>query len=289
MKIGGFSYHYIDEGPLDSEGKKIEGDPSTPTLLLVHGNPTWSFMWRDLIKAFRTKYRVISIDHIGCGLSEKPSEKDYPYTMDRRISDLSTFVQKLNLQPVVLVAHDWGGLIGLGAAERTPKRFSKLVLMNTAAFVSDYCPLRIRLCRIPLLNRLLLQAFNIFPAAAARMASSQRGGLAPEVRAGMMAPYNSWANRVGVFQFVQDIPMSEKHRSRKRLETIEKELTLFRDTPVALIWGMQDWCFGPDYIKKFLQYYPTAFVHRIERAGHYLLEDTPDEVIETIQRFLENE
>ncbi|MDO5566874.1 MAG: alpha/beta fold hydrolase [Planctomycetia bacterium] len=285
MKIGGFTCHYIDEAPDDWR----KDDDPRPTLLLVHGNPTWSFYWRNVILAFREKYRVIAIDHIGCGLSEKPPLKDYPYTLDRRISDLATLVQKLNLQNIVLIAHDWGGVIALGAAERSPKRFSRFVLMNTGAFRSDHCPLRIRICRTPIINKLLVQGLNVFTHAAARMATSQPGGLPKDIRAGYLAPYNSWANRVAVFQFVNDIPLSDKHRSWERLGTVEQELSLFRDKPVALIWGMRDWCFTPEFLKRFLQFYPGALVHRIEKAGHYLVEDAFDEVVATIADFIESD
>lgn len=292
IRIGGFSMHYIDEGPGSDQNlnKKNMGslhqNDLSPTLLFVHGNPTWSFYWRNLILAFREKYRVIAIDHIGCGLSDKPAEKDYPYTLDRRIADLTVFIKKLNLQNITLVAHDWGGAIGLGTAERNEKRFSRFVLMNTGAFPSDACPLRIRICRIPFLNRILLQGFNAFSLAALRMASADPIHLDKGTRAGLIAPYSSWANRVAVYNFVQDIPLSEKHRSYQRLKEIQQELFLFQEKPISLIWGMQDWCFTPEFLKKFLQFFPAAEIHRIEKAGHYVVEDAPDEIIQIMNDFI---
>ena len=110
ISIGGYRYHYVDEG---------EGEP----LLLVHGNPTWSFMWRNLILAFRDRYRVIAVDHIGCGLSDKPQA--YSYRLQQHIDNLSQLVRELNLDNITLVAHDWGGAIGIGAALQSPHRFER--------------------------------------------------------------------------------------------------------------------------------------------------------------------
>ncbi|MDO5580185.1 MAG: alpha/beta fold hydrolase [Planctomycetia bacterium] len=293
LRIGGYSMHYIDEGPHSERnfaGKNSGSSSqsgSLPVLLFVHGNPTWSFYWRKLILAFREKYRVIAIDHIGCGLSEKPPEKEYPYTLERRIADLTAFIKKLNLQNITLVAHDWGGAIGLGTAEKNEKRFSRFVLMNTGAFLSDACPLRIRICRIPLLNRLLLQGLNAFSLAALRMATANPLHLDKGTRAGLIAPYSSWANRVAVYNFVQDIPLSEKHRSYQRLKEIQQDLVLFQEKPISLIWGMQDWCFTPEFLKKFLQFFPAAEIHRIEKAGHYVVEDAPEEIIAIMNEFLQ--
>lgn len=257
-----------------------------PTLLFVHGNPTWSFYWRNILIAFRKKYRVIAVDHIGCGLSEKPSAKEYPYSLERRVSDLAYLVKKLNLNNVILVAHDWGVAVGMGAAIRHSKRFSKIVLMNGGAYLSHLCPLRIRICRIPILNRIILQSFNTFALAALRSATAHPSLLTNDIRAGYLAPYDSYKNRVAVYQFVQDIPMTEKHRSYQTLKSIEDNLTLFRDKPVSLIWGMQDFCFTSEFLKRFLHFYPEADVHRIEKAGHYVVEDATDEVISILDHFI---
>ncbi len=280
LTIGGFKYHYIDEGPTDPDG--IE----RPALICVHGNPTWSFFFRSVANAFREKYRVIAVDHIGCGLSEKPSVKKYPYTIARRADDLIELIEKLELKNCALVAHDWGGAIGMRAATLIPDVFSKIVLMNTAAFLHERCPRRIRTFHIPVLNKILAQGLNVFPLAALSMASAK--GLSPEVKAGLIAPYDSWSNRVAVLEFVKDIPISPKHRSYKTFVEMMERLPLFKDKPVALIWGVQDWCFPPDvFMEEFLKYYPNAFARKIEDSGHYLLEDSPDEALAALREFLE--
>jgi len=129
---------------------------------------------------------VVVPDHIGCGLSDKPSPREYPYRLERRVEDLKQLVERLDLRDVTLVGHDWGGAIGLGAAVKMPERFSRLVLMNTAAFPSSRCPWRIRVCRTPLLGQLGLQGLNLFSRAALRMATARPGELKQEARAGLL-------------------------------------------------------------------------------------------------------
>ncbi|MDR1485600.1 MAG: alpha/beta fold hydrolase [Planctomycetaceae bacterium] len=276
---GGFRYHYIDEScPRNSDGREV--------LLMVHGNPTWSYMWRRLAVAFRDKYRCIAVDHIGCGLSDKPSELRYQYTLERRIDDLVCFIEAHDLRRVTLVGHDWGGAIGMGAAVRLPEHFERFVLMNTAAFKSIECPLRIRFCRLPLLGRLFVQGLNIFSTAAMWMAVSKRNHLSTSVRAAFLAPYNSWSNRAAVYKFVQDIPLSSSQPSYKVLSEIEDSLLGLRSKPVCFIWGMLDWCFSPEFLKRFLQFFPDASVYRLENAHHLLLEDAPDDVIAAMKDFL---
>lgn len=281
-RIGGFNYHYLDEGPDDAS---IANGEEVPVLLMVHGNPTWSFFWRNLVLAFRDRYRVIVVDHIGCGLSEKPAEGEYEFSMEQRISDLTALIKKLNLQNITLIAHDWGGVISMGAAQRSPRRFSKFILMNTAAYLSDICPFRIRLCRSTFPGKFLIQGLNAFCRVASRAATTK--GLPPDVRAGFMAPYSNWHDRTAVFQFVHDVPLDEKHRSWKTLKEVQNGLALFRECPISLVWGMQDWCFTPAFLKKFIQFFPEAEVNRIDAAGHYLLEDATDEVISYIGAFLD--
>ena len=136
LLIDGLRLHYLDEG-------------TGPALLLLHGNPTWSFFWREMIKELRGRYRVVIPDLIGCGLSDKPSPRKYNYRLARRISDIGRLVEHLKIERVTLIAHDWGGPIGLGTAIDMPERFARLVLMNTAAFRTTRVPFRIRLTRVP--------------------------------------------------------------------------------------------------------------------------------------------
>jgi haloalkane dehalogenase len=271
-RIGGHRLHYLDEG-------------RGPVLLMVHGNPTWSFYWRELVRALREEFRIVVPDHVGCGLSEKPRRQRYPYRLARRIHDLRELVEMLDLRGVTLVGHDWGGAIGMGAAVESPDRFTRFVLMNTAAFRSRRIPLRIRICRTPVLGRLAVQGLNLFARAALRMAVCRRERMTTAVRAGLLAPYDSWGNRVAIQQFVLDIPLSPRHPSYSALEQVETGLRRFGERPVCLIWGMRDWCFTPHFLQRFVEFFPHAEVHRIAAAGHYLVEDAHEQIAPIIRGF----
>jgi haloalkane dehalogenase len=273
----GLRCHYADE-PQVAEDRSV--------LLMVHGNPTWSYFWRSLITQFRDRFRCVALDHIGCGLSDKPDEDDYPFTLERRIADLVQLIEHLDLKRITLVAHDWGGAIGMGAATRLPERFEQFVFMNTAAFRSTRCPIRIRLCRTPFVGRLAIQGLNLFSLGTLLMASANKKNLTPAVRSALLAPYDTWNHRLAVYRFVQDIPLSPRHPSYETLKTIEGLLPMFRERRVCLIWGMLDWCFSPEYLKNFLQFFPEADVHRLEKAHHLLLEDAPEEVATALETFL---
>jgi cis-3-alkyl-4-acyloxetan-2-one decarboxylase len=274
IRLGGRRYHYLDEG-------------DGPVLLMVHGNPTWSFYWRELVKAFRPRYRVIVPDHLGCGLSDKPRWPTYSFRLADRIADLGQLIDHLGLERITLVAHDWGGAIGMGAAAAAPQRFARLVLLNTGAFRSRECPWRIRICRTPLLGRVAVQGLNLFARAALRMAIGKRERMTPAVRAGLLAPYDSWQHREAVFRFVKDIPLSPRHPSHATLSDVEAGLAKFRNHPVCLIWGMKDWCFTPRFLDRFLDFFPQAEAHRLDDAGHYVVEDAYERIVPLMEQFFE--
>jgi haloalkane dehalogenase len=273
IEVGGYRYHYLDEG-------------AGPVLLLVHGNPTWSFYWRQLVLALRDRYRLIVPDHIGCGLSEKPAASRYSYRLAQRIDDLKSLIEQLHLEQITLLAHDWGGAIGLGTAVEMPDRFDRFVLLNTAAFRGPRMPWRIRICRTPLLGRLAVQGLNLFARAALWMAVAKPERMTADVRAGLLAPYDSWRHRTAVYRFVADIPLRPHHPSYPALVKIESGLAQFRDRPVCLIWGMRDWCFTPDCLDRFLDFFPKAKVHQLSDVGHYVVEDAYERIVPIVERFL---
>lgn len=276
--VRGLKLHYLDEGA-DSPGR------DSP-MMLVHGNPTWSFYWREIVFAFRDRYRMIVPDHIGFGFSDKPGLKDYDFHLQRRVDDLVSLVEHLELKNVTLVAHDWGGCIGMGAAVARPDLFSRFVLMNTAAFRSNRIPKRIWLAKIPGFGQFCVQGLNLFVRAAIRMATERPGGLPPAVRDGLAAPYDSWANRLAVHRIVLDIPMNPSHTSYATLKRIEEGLPQFANRPSCLIWGMKDWCFNYEFLDRFCEFWPQAEVTRLPEAGHYLIEDEPESVIGAMEKFL---
>lgn len=280
--LDGLKYHYLDERPLTTHHSPLT-QPGGP-LLFVHGNPTWSFAWRRLIQGLSPERRCVAVDHMGCGLSDKP--QGYPYTLAQHIDNLVRLIEALDLTGITLVGHDWGGCIGMGAAVRLPQRFSRFVLMNTAAFRSTRIPWRIAACRVPLLGALGVRGLNLFSRAALWMAISDRGYLSPAARRGYLAPYDSWANRVAVHRFVQDIPLRPSHPSFGTLVQIEEGLSQFQSYPMLLVWGMRDWCFTPLFLDEWICRFPGAQIVRLEQASHYLFEDAPDAVLGTIREFL---
>ncbi len=271
---GGHRLHYVDEG---------SGD----VLLCVHGNPTWSFAWRSVIREFGSTHRVIAIDHLGCGLSDKP--QDYDYCLANHIENLQNLIEKLDLQHVTLLAHDWGGAIGMGAAGRMPDRFSRFVLFNTGAFRSTLIPLRIAVCRIPFFGTFALRGLNAFSRTALTMAVEKRDRMTPAIKAGYLAPYDSWANRVAVNRFVKDIPLKESHPSWSTLVDVESGLEQFQESPMLFVWGERDWCFTTDFLDEFERRFPQAETLRIPDAGHYVFEDAPEVFLPKLRSFLEEQ
>ena len=248
---GGARMHYVDEG-------------AGPPLLCVHGNPTWSFYFRSIITGLSDEYRVIAPDHIGCGLSDKP--QIYRYTLSQRIEDLTHLVESLDLREATLIAHDWGGAIGLGTVLKLRERFSKIILLNTGAFPPHFLPLRLRIGRTKFLGEFLLRRLNLFSRHALKAAVHRPEGLSPATRAGLLAPYDSYAHRVAVARFVQDIPTSPDQPTWKKLAEIEAGLPTLAELPWLLLWGMHDWVFNKSCLEKFQQLIPTAENARIPRC-----------------------
>jgi cis-3-alkyl-4-acyloxetan-2-one decarboxylase len=267
--------HYVDE--------PAKGAVPAGTLLFVHGNPTWSFHWRQLILAFRSKYRCVAPDHLGCGLGDKPTRL---LTLDDHIDNLVALVEQLALSDVTLVAQDWGGAIGLGAMLRMAERLRRIVLFNTGAFPPRYIPWRIRACRVPALGQLAVQGANLFSRAALRMTLARRKRLDPAVAAGYLAPYNSWGNRRAVYGFVKDIPSRPRSPTWQTLAQIEANLPTLADRPALVVWGLRDWCFRPDCLEQFEQAWPRAEVHRLADVGHWVVEDAAEEALPLVRQFL---
>lgn len=268
--------HYVDEAPAETSGGPV---------LCVHGNPTWSFYWREVVKDLRDKHRVVAPDHLGCGLSDKPEAG--PYRLADHVARLEALVLSLDLRDITLFVHDWGGAIGMGVAARHPERFTRFGVFNTAAFPSTRMPARIAACRIPGLGPLGVRGFNGFAGAAVYMATER--GLPADVKAGLLAPYDSWANRVAVQRFVEDIPMGPHHPSWETLLQVEAGLAQFAERPVLIGWGEKDWCFTRHFRLDWERRFPGALVHRFDKAGHYVLEDAKEELIPIIRAFAAGE
>ena len=272
LQLDRLRYHYLDEG-------------SGENLLMLHGNPTWSFYYRNLILGLKGSYRCVVPDHMGMGKSDKP--QDYPYTLSRHIDNLEKLADHLELNDITLVVHDWGGAIGMGFAVRHPERIRRLVIFNTAAFLSSEIPLGLSLCRIPGFGAIAIRGFNLFARGAIRWACVKQERMTEEVRAGYLAPYDNFANRVANLRFVQDIPISPDSPSYYVIQHIEENLKLFQEHPVQIIWGAHDFVFNDHFLKRWQEIFPQAEVHRMEDAGHYVVEDAHERILPLLYEFLQ--
>ena len=263
--------HYVDEGPRDGE-----------VLLFLHGNPTWSFAWRRCVRRLSERYRCIAVDHLGCGLSEKPEA--YPYRLANHAENVERLVHRLGLGRLTLIAHDWGGAIAMGFARRVPRAVERIVLSNTAAFPFHRIPRRIAVCRLPVFGKLAVRGLNAFARAATWM--TVETPLPSTVKRGYLLPYSDYGSRVAVSAFVQDIPTATTHPSRGELEAIAAALPRFADRPTRFLWGMRDWCFTPAVLDEWIRIWPKAEVRRFADAGHYVFEDAGREFAGELEDFL---
>ncbi len=275
--VGGHRMAFVDEG-------------SGPPVLLVHGNPTWSFYYRSLLAALPPLgLRAIAPDHIGMGRSEKPSAADYPHTLARRVADFGAFVDGLGLtEPLSLVVHDWGGAIALAWAVDHPDQVDKLLILNTGAFPippAKAMPWSLTAARLPVLGDVAVRRLNAFSLGALVLGTGQRV-LPAEARAGLMAPYDRPEHRVAVAEFVRDIPLSPDDPAYPVLARTESRLHLLADKPTVVCWGMKDPVFDATVLDHLLTLLPQAEVHRYADAGHYVLEDATDRIVPLAVRLL---
>lgn len=271
--INGHKYHFVDEG-------------SGPVVILVHGNPTWSYYYRHLISALSKNFRVIAPDHIGCGLSDKPAR--YEYTLNNHIENLKELINHLQIEKYSLVLHDWGGPIGLGTVVGKLEKLENLVLLNTAAFRSQRIPFRIRICKLPLIGEVIVRLFNGFAWPATFMAVTKK--MDSGVAKSFIAPYNSWKTRIATHRFVKDIPLTKNHESYSTLVEVENCLQDIRDisVPIQINWGGKDFCFDDVFFEEWKKIFPEAETNYFPDGGHYILEDERDSIIPLIKNFMES-
>ena len=268
------NYHYVDEG---------EGDP----IVCVHGNPTWSFYYRNLVLALKDRHRMIAVDHIGCGMSDKPNESSFDYRLTSHIDNLRDLIRELDLNRATLVAHDWGGPIGIGAVLHLLHRFRRIVLLNTGTYPPEKIPFILRVARSPIIGQLLVQGKNQFLKSSFKSATSKPEIWDDNLKAGYLAPYSNWSNRRGIYGFVRDIPPTKKHPTWNVLQYVADGFQKLQEMPIQMIWGMQDWCFSPEVLTRMRKLAPHAEVHELRDAGHYVMEDACEQVIDLIKEFLQ--
>ncbi len=272
----GLTQSYLDEG---------EGDP----VVMLHGNPSWSYYWRHLVLGLRDDYRCIVPDHIGMGLSDKPADADYGYTLRNRVQDLDRLLDHLGLgDNLTLAVHDWGGMIGFGWALKHAARVKRLVILNTGAFplpAAKPLPWQLNLGRNWRLGEWLIRGANAFAAGAADDGVVNK--LDPDVKRALLAPYDNWANRIATVRFVQDIPLQAGDRAWDLVEDAGRRLPEFGNRPAFIGWGLKDFVFDHHFLKGFETALPKAEKQIYEDAGHYVLEDKHAVLVPRIRDFLD--
>jgi len=275
LDAGGVQLHYVDEGPRDAA-----------PVVMLHGNPTWSYMYRKPIASLSAQgHRCIALDHMGFGRSDKPPELR-SYRLRRHIDNTVAFLDALDLTEVTLVLHDWGGPIGLGAALERPDRIASIVCMNTWAWeLPSFLPPFLREFRTDGLGEILALAGNL-------MVEAIPGGMtrrdhdAPMMDA-YRAPFPDYWSRVGTLAFTRDIPLTERDPSATEIARIQDGLGSL-GKPFLLVWGMRDRVFQPVFLDQWRQLVTDCRVVEIADAGHYLVEDRPDLVAEAVHDFVTN-
>jgi haloalkane dehalogenase len=274
----GLSMSYLDEGPRDGE-----------VVVMLHGNPSWSYYWRQLVAGLSDRYRCIVPDHIGMGLSDKPEDAQYDYTLQSRVDDVTALLDHLGITgPMTLAVHDWGGMIGFGWALSHADQVKRLVITNTAAFplpTAKPMPWQLSLGRDSRFGAFIIRAFNAFSSGASWLGVER--AMPSDVRRAYVSPYNSWANRISTLRFMQDIPLAPGDKAWALVEEAGRRLPEFADRPALLGWGLQDFVFDQHFLAGFRSALPQAEVHAYDDAGHYVLEDKAAELVPLIRQFLD--
>jgi len=274
----GIALSYLDEGPRDGE-----------VVVMLHGNPSWSYYWRQLVLGLRNRYRCIVPDHVGMGLSDKPGDDRYAYTLQSRVEDLATLLDALGIDgPVTLAVHDWGGMIGMGWALTHAAQVRRLVVLNTAAFPlppAKPMPWQLSFGRDSRVGAFAIRAFNAFSSLASVFGVERR--MPAAVRRAYVAPYDSWAHRIATLRFVQDIPLRAGDPAWALVAEAGRRLPEFADRPAFLGWGLRDFVFDRHCLDAFTAALPRAEVHAFADANHYVLEDKAADLVPAIRAFLE--
>lgn len=254
------TWHFLDNNPSESK----------LTILCVHGNPSWSYLWRDLFTHCPTDVRIIAVDQLDMGFSDRTKSKR---TLEMRIQDLHNFTQQLDVSgPIITIAHDWGGPISLGWAQLNYPSIKGIILLNTAVHQPErvLAPILIKFVRLPGVLQFCTQITKIFIRGALQLTQKK---LSSSITQAFFAPYKSSKRRKGIKRFVQDIPLDDNHKSFGALELICDRLGTFKDTPALLIWGARDRVFSDRYLDDLEKRIPHANVHRFAEAGHFVSEE----------------
>jgi haloalkane dehalogenase len=267
-EINGFQMHYIDEGRGES-------------IVCLHGQPTWSYLYRNFVKGLAKNYRMIVPDYMGFGKSDVPEH--LPYRLAQHIDNLKKLLLGFNLKNITLVMQDWGGPIGFGFAVDYPERVKRLVIMNTSignlkeGAKPWYAPFEEK----GTYDQFIKDTSNII-----KLGMYNKKKITPILLKAYAAPFPRDEYYRGALSFPKDIPIGNSHPSSEIMLRIRNNLHILVDKSKLLIWGMKDPIFPVWLIDWWNKTYPGIETHKIENASHFLQEDEPDEIVAIIKNFL---
>jgi len=270
----GTEMHYVDEG---------QGEP----IVLVHGHPTWRYLYRQFIPPLTRHHRCIVPDHMGMGKSSVPLAP-YPYRLQHHIANFEALMLHLDIRDSTLVLHDWGGPVGLGFAIRHPARIKRLILMNTWAFApwpGGPFPRLLELIRSERGEKFVLERHGYLEPAL-RGTTYHVEHLTTTVMEAYRAPFSTPASRLALLCWSRDIPTHVSDPSYAMMQQIEDGLAQFARTPVLLLWGMRDPVLGEPVLRLWQKVFPQAMTHTVEDASHFVPEDVPEGLVKWITAFL---
>src|SRR3989440_5681746 len=271
----GFEMHFVDEG---------QGEP----VVMLHGDPTWGYLYRNFIPSLARQYRCIVPDQMGMGKSAVPQDRSL-YRLEQHVSNLEALLLSLDVRDLTLVLHDWGGPVGLGFATRHPERIKRLVLMNTWAFApwpGGAFPRLLELIRSERGEAFVLKK-NGYLEPALLGTTHHTEHLTKTVMAAYRAPFPTPESRLAMLCWSRDIPIQETDVSYAEMKQIERSLTQFSAIPILLLWGMNDPVLSEPVLRTWQSIYPQAITYEIEDASHFLQEDAPARIVNCIEAFLE--
>ncbi len=268
VSVAGYRMHYVDEG-------------SGPVVLLLHGNPTWCYLYRNVIRELKDSFRLIAPDFLGMGLSDRTPGKRFR-AVDR-IDQLEEFVNALGLTSFSLVMHDWGGPLGTGFMLRKLESVERVIYLNTTLTETETLPSFIKLAAAPVVGKFLTRHTASFVRLTTSVGVYKK--LTPDVARGYLSPYTTRQRRDAIWDFVDDIPFDSDHPTYMQMVQIAEGLPKIAEKSVKIIWGIHDPCFHREMLSKVAAHFPKAEILEIPEASHLVLDDAPQLAIPAIREF----
>lgn len=268
LKVAAGNLHYVDEG---------RGAP----VVMVHGNPTWSYLYRHLVKQLRSEYRCVALDHLGFGLSDKPA--DWSYLPADHAANLTALIEDLELKDITLVVQDWGGPLGLAYAVAHPENVARLIIMNTWAWPvnRDWYYIAFSGFMGGPIGRLLIRRYNFFAKSVMRQAFGDRQKLTPAAHEQYLRALATPEERKGCYVFPRQIIAATPW-----LGQLWENMARLNGKPKLIVWGMKDIAFREKELQRWERAFPEVQSIRLRSVGHYVQEEAPDELAGAVVPFL---